>query len=250
MKKRQSEEEPFDRMMRGEISPTVAYESSLENIKDSLIVRQHQLGGDRSLWQKGKRMTLDNANQEISPESVMSASGIVEDEFTSHNPEAVYRLLEIIADIKTAMLTTIDEDMTLRSRPMLTQDYQQDGTLWFFSSDHHGKAEELAADPRVNVTYAMPEKQRFISISGLAEIVHDEVKKKDLWKPSFREWFPEGSNDSHLALLKVYIQKAEYWDVPSNRLIEILSFTKAVLTGGTYHTAEAHEKIRFHANPI
>jgi general stress protein 26 len=250
MKNRQSDQGPFDRMMRGEISSTVAYESSLESIKDSLIARQHQLGGDRSLWQKGRRMTLENPRTNGAPDSALAGQGFVEDEFTTHNPEAVFRLLEIISEIKTAMLTTIDEDMTLRSRPMLTQDYQQDGTLWFFSSDHHGKADELAADPRVNVTYAMPEKQRFISISGLAEIVHDDAKKRDLWKPSFREWFPEGSNDSHLALLKIYIQKAEYWDVPSNQLIEILSFTKAVLTGGTYHTAEAHEKIRFHANPI
>ena len=184
------------------------------------------------------------------PDMEDTSIGIHDDEFSTHNPEAVYRLMAIIAEIKTAMLTTIDKDGTLRSRPMLTQDYQQDGTLWFFSSDHYGKADELAADPRVNVTYSLPEKNRFISISGLAEIVHDEVKKRELWKPSFSEWFPEGSDDTHLALLKVYIQKAEYWDVPSNRLIEILSFTKAVLTGGTYHTAEPHQKILFENGPV
>lgn len=189
-------------------------------------------------------MTKEERNEENNANR-LSLSQTEEDEFSSHNPDAVYRLLEIIGDIKTAMLTTIDTDGTLRSRPMLTQDYQQDGTLWFFSSDHYGKAEELAADPRVNVTYSTTEKHRFISISGLAEIIHDEAKKRELWKPSFKEWFPEGSNDTHLALLKVSIQKAEYWEVPSNRLIEILSFTKAVLTGGTYHTAQPHQKIRF-----
>lgn len=240
MRKRPGTQEPFDRMVRGEITPVVAYESSLESIKDSLIAKQHSLGpqqGASSLMNEEKPMNRQRDK--------LSLSQSDEDEFSTHNPEAVYRLLEIIGDIKTAMLTTIDVDGTLRSRPMLTQDYQQDGTLWFFSSDHYGKADELAADPRVNVTYSTPEKHRFISISGLAEIIHDEAKKRELWKPTFKEWFPEGSNDTHLALLKVYIQKAEYWDVPSNRLIEILSFTKAVLTGGIYHTAEPHHKIRF-----
>lgn len=167
------------------------------------------------------------------------------DEFSTLNPEAVYHLRELIADIKTAMLTTIDVDGTLRSRPMVTLKSTDDGTLWFFSSDHHGKADDLSQDPRVNVTYAMPDKKQFISISGLAELVHDESKKKELWNPNLQPYFPEGVDDRHLALLKVYIQKAEYWDVPSNRLIEMLSFTKAVLTGGTYHTAEPHQKIRF-----
>ncbi|MBC7658724.1 MAG: pyridoxamine 5'-phosphate oxidase family protein [Chitinophagaceae bacterium] len=184
------------------------------------------------------------------PEHEVNKKAVQEDEFSTHNPEAVYRLMAMIGSIKTSMLTTIDRDGTLRSRPMLTQDYQQDGTLWFFSSDHYGKAEELEADPRVNVTYSMPDKSRFISISGLAEIVHDESKKRELWRPSFAEWYPEGSNDTHLALIKVYIQKAEYWDVPSNRLVEILSFTKAVLTGGTYHTAEPHQKLQFETSIV
>lgn len=167
------------------------------------------------------------------------------DEFSSHNPQAVYHLRELIADIQTAMLTTIDADGSLRSRPMVTLKSTSDGILWFFSSDHHGKVEDLSHDPRVNLTYSMPERKQFISISGLAEFVHDEAKKKEFWNASLRPYFPQGADDTHLALIKVYIQKAEYWDVPSNRLIEMLSFTKAVLTGGTYRTAEAHEKIRF-----
>ncbi|RZA23780.1 MAG: general stress protein [Proteobacteria bacterium] len=168
-----------------------------------------------------------------------------EDEFSTHNPEGVLHLMELIDEIQTAMLTTIDRDGTLRSRPMITQKSHGDGTLWFFSLDHFGKADELNRDPRVNVTYSMPDKKQFISISGLAELVHDETKKKELWDPELKAWFPEGVDDRHLALLKVYIQKAEYWDVPSNRLVEMLSFTKAVLTGGTYHTSEPHQKLRF-----
>ncbi len=171
------------------------------------------------------------------------------DEFSTHNPEAVHRLMEMIDDIQTAMLTTIDKDGIMRSRPMLTRDYQLDGTLWFLTGDQQAKAKELTRDPRVNITYSVPDKHRYISVSGLAEIVHDDARKRELWKPELVTWFPEGVEDKHLALLKVYIQKAEYWDVPRNQLVEILSFTKAVLTETTYHTAEPHEKITFMENP-
>ncbi len=161
------------------------------------------------------------------------------------NSEALHHLLELIADVKVAMLTTLEKDGYLRSRPMMTQDAEFEGALWFFSSDHDGKAKELANDPRVNLSYALPEKQRYVSISGLAEIVQDEAKKQELWKEAYRAWFPDGVDDPHCALLKVYVDKAEYWDQPSSRFVEIVGFTKAVLTGKRYTPEEGHEKIIF-----
>lgn len=161
------------------------------------------------------------------------------------NSEALHHLLELIADVKVTMLTTLEADGYLRSRPMTTQDAEFDGALWFFSSDHDGKARELAKDPRVNLSYSLPDKQRYVSVSGLAEIVQDEDKKRELWKEAYRAWFPDGVDDPHCALLKVYVDKAEYWDQPSSRFVEIVGFTKAVLTGKPYIPENGHEKIIF-----
>lgn len=162
--------------------------------------------------------------------------------------EAMNHLLELISDVKVAMLTTQDKEGNLRSRPMHTTEAEEGGALWFFTSDHHGKAEEVESDPRVNLSYAMPEKNRYVSVSGLAEIVHDLEKKKELWKPIYRAWFPEGVEDSHCALLKVYIDKAEYWDATSSTLVQIVGFAKAVLSGKPYKgEANSHQKIEFDA---
>lgn len=160
--------------------------------------------------------------------------------------EAMNHLLELIGDVKVAMLTTQEPDGNLRSRPMQTTDINPDGTLWFFTADHHGKAAEVETDPRVNLSYAMPEKNRYVSVSGLGEIVHDLEKKKELWKPIYKAWFPEGVDDSHCALLKVYIEKAEYWDAASSTFVQIVGFAKAVLSGKPYRgEANAHKKINF-----
>lgn len=165
---------------------------------------------------------------------------------TMTREEAMNRLLELTTDVKFAMLTTQDKQGNLRSRPMETVEASEDGTFWFFTADHGGKADEVELDPRVNLSYAMPDKNRFISVSGMGEIVHDLQKKKELWKPSFKAWFPEGVDDSHCALLKVYVEKAEYWDTPSRTFVEVVGFTKALLTGETYKNDDkSHQKIDF-----
>lgn len=186
------------------------------------------------------------ANSEKKVSGTQGSTHGAEVEHAAKRSEAMNHLLELIGDVKVAMLTTQDTDGNLRSRPMQTTDIAADGTLWFFTTDHHGKASEVESDPKVNLSYACPEKNRYVSVSGLGEIVHDLDKKKELWKPIYKAWFPEGVEDSHCALLKVYIEKAEYWDASSSTLVQIVGFTKALLTGKSYRgEANDHKKIAF-----
>ena len=50
-------------------------------------------------------------------------------------------LKELIEDIKVGMLTTTDSDGTLRSRPLQTVGVEEDGTLWFVTSERMALAE-------------------------------------------------------------------------------------------------------------
>jgi len=159
-------------------------------------------------------------------------------------------LQKLIKDVEVAMLTTVSGEDFLRSRPMMTQQSDDDGVLWFFTNDHQAKAQELAEDPRVNVSYSKPADNKFVSVSGLGEVVHDEEKKRKLWKPIYKAWFPEGVDDPHLALLKVYIEKAEYWDAPASTWVEVAGFAKALLTGKPYDASHAeHDTIDLLKNP-
>ena len=49
------------------------------------------------------------------------------------NNDNTKKLRELIKDIKYAMLTTTEDDGTLRSRPMATLQTEFDGDLWFFT---------------------------------------------------------------------------------------------------------------------
>lgn len=150
----------------------------------------------------------------------------------SHD-EAVAKLRDLIKGIDIAMLTTVDtSDGTLRSRPMSTNgDVEFDGDLWFFTRASSHKVEEIERSPQVNASFAQPNKQNYVSMSGTAALVTDRDKMKELWKPQLKAWFPEGTGDADMALLKVTVVKAEYWDAPSSLLIHAYGLVKATLTG-------------------
>lgn len=153
------------------------------------------------------------------------------------------KLGELIQDIGIAMLTTVDDDGSLRSRPMQTQENEFDGTLWFFTGASSHKVLEVQHEARVNVSYSAPDKNRFVSVSGTATLVRDKAKIDELWKPALKAWFPDGKDDPEVALLKIRVEQAEYWDTPSNKAVHMIGFVKAVATGQSYQPGE-NEKIK------
>jgi general stress protein 26 len=142
------------------------------------------------------------------------------------------KLRDMVKDIDFCMLTTADEEGDLHSRPMsVNGEIDPNGDLWFFTSASSHKVSEVKHSPKVNVSFADPKGQRYISISGSGQIISDREKIEELWKPEFKMWFPKGKDDPDIALLRVNLKKAEYWDSPSSTIAYMLSFAKAVVTG-------------------
>jgi len=142
------------------------------------------------------------------------------------------KLRAMIKDIDFCMLTTVDENNDLHSRPMsLNGDVDEAGNLWFFTSASSHKASEINRIPKCNVSFAAPEDNRFVSITATAELVKDKGKIEELWKPELMAWFPEGTDDPDLALLRLVIEKAEYWDGPSSKVAQVVTFVSALIKG-------------------
>lgn len=156
----------------------------------------------------------------------------------------VTKLIDRIKDIKIAMLTTADAEGGLHSRPMYTQEPEKDGTLWFFTEKDSAKIYEVRKDQHVNLGYSKPEDNLYVSISGTASIVTDQAKIKELYTEGLRAWFPKGSDDPNIALLKISIDRGEYWDQPSNVLVRAFGYVKAVATGERYQpTSDEHAQV-------
>ncbi|HEY9284566.1 MAG TPA: pyridoxamine 5'-phosphate oxidase family protein [Pyrinomonadaceae bacterium] len=161
---------------------------------------------------------------------------------TNERGEHIRKLAEMIREIDFAMLTTVAEDGSLHSRPMSTQRAEFDGNLWFFTRASAPKVGEVEREQHVNVAYAQPESQRYVSVSGRATVVRDRAKIEELWSPELKAWFPGGAEDPDLALLRVAVERAEYWDSPSSAAAHALSFVKAMVTGQPANPGE-NEKI-------
>ena len=144
--------------------------------------------------------------------------------------ESIQKLKEMLEGIDFAMLTTIAGGK-FRSRPMSTQEMDENGNLWFFTSDQTHKIDEIQADPRVSVAYSDPNDQTYVSVFGRAETSKDKAKMEELWSPILKAWFPEGLDDPCLALLKISIEEVEYWDSPNSKLVQLAGFVKAMVTG-------------------
>ena len=126
--------------------------------------------------------------------------------------DANKKLRKLVKGARVAMLTTVGPDGTLRSRPMASLKAPFDGDLWFFTRVATPKTEEIRDNDHVNVSFVDGDDNRYLSVSGRASLVRDAARIEELWSKRLRAWFPEGKKDPDLALLRVKVDRAEYWD--------------------------------------
>jgi len=134
----------------------------------------------------------------------------------------VQRVRALTHDIPFAMFTTVIADGSLRSRPMVASADSFDGTaVWFFTRASSPVAQEIAGQGHVNVTYVSAPEDRFVSVSGKAEVVRDVERATQMWNPSYASWFAGGPEDAELGMIKITVSRIEYWDRKIGRMQQL-----------------------------
>ncbi len=160
----------------------------------------------------------------------------------------IAKLWELIKDMRFGMLTTRHENGHLHSRPMTTQNRRDDETdaLFFFMSRSGEPFADLQREHQVNVAYANPSSDTYVSVSGLAEAVEDPALRRALWNPANQAWFPNGPDDADVVLVRVRITHAEYWDVHESKLVQLYKMARAAATGQPPKDLGDHGQVRMH----
>lgn len=140
------------------------------------------------------------------------------------------KLEHLIRDIRIGLLTTVDSNGHFHTRPVQTMQIEPPETLWFFTSWSSPKVDEMHHDVRVALAYASPAQHAYVAVSGTSTLLRDPEKAKALWSVEQRAYYPDGPEDSRLALLRVRIERAEYWIAPGWSSY-LLAAAKAVVTG-------------------
>lgn len=165
----------------------------------------------------------------------------------SDNPsQAREHLWKLIKDIRFAMFTTRHGNGHLHSRPMTTQNsgIGEDASLWFFMSRSGEPVADLTSEPTVNLVYADPGEDTYVSVSATASVVENAQKKQELWSKMAEAWFPGGVTDADLALVQVKITHANYWDIDQSKPVQLFHIAKALVTGKPPTKLGEHAEIR------
>jgi general stress protein 26 len=142
------------------------------------------------------------------------------------------KVVELLKGVRVAMMATTGEDGRMHARPMATSlAVSFDGHLWFFTDASSPKVAEVERTPDVLLTYADESDQHYVSVEGRASIVRDRAKVAELWSEPLRTWFPKGLDDPSIVLVKVEVERAEYWDSPSSTVVYLYGYVKALATG-------------------
>ncbi|MFG6150282.1 pyridoxamine 5'-phosphate oxidase family protein [Halobacillus sp. B23F22_1] len=129
---------------------------------------------------------------------------------STENQETLKKIKDLIKDEKVAMLTTVSPEGRLLSRPMHTQEVEMDReAIWFITEKDTEKFRDINRNSAVNLAYAG---KSYVSISGTAEFVQDEDKKKEYWNKILGRLLNISADDSNVVLVKVTPEIAEYWE--------------------------------------
>ena len=154
-------------------------------------------------------------------------------------PEGMKKIDALIKDIHICMMTTLASDGSFDSRPMATQKTAFDGTVWFLTRGESGKVHEIKDDAHVALLYSDPGNENYVTVKGRASVSHDRAKIHELWNPMFKAWFPGGEDDPQIAVLKVEVTEAQYWEASSSKLLYGIKYLAAAVTGGKVQVGES-----------
>ena len=157
------------------------------------------------------------------------------------------KLYAMIEELDTAMLTTRRRDGHLVSRAMANQKHAPGADLWFVTTDSSGKLDDLSHDPHINLAYYKDRTREWVSISGLARVVDDREKVRELYQPNWRAWFGDegGANDGtpddpRMVLIGVDIHSAVFFEVNKPAPVVLFEIAKGMVTGKEPNVGKMH----------
>ena len=129
--------------------------------------------------------------------------------------------------------TSVSLEQPFVTRPMAVQKVDDDGTIWFLSSNDSHKNKEVAANPVVQLLFQGSSYSDFLQITGMATISEDRQKIKELWNPFLKVWFTEGIDDPRISVIKVDPIEGYYWDTKHNKIVVTVKRLIGAITGKT-----------------
>lgn len=149
-------------------------------------------------------------------------------------PDAWVKIKEIAEKADTCFLcTSIKTGLPFSTRPMAVLQVDNDGNLWFLSSNDSSKNAEISKDPLVQLLFQESPHSGFMNVYGIAEISTDKAKIEEIWTPLAKTWFTGGKDDPRVTVIKVSPTQGHYWDNKHGKAIAFLKMVTGAIIGKT-----------------
>lgn len=149
--------------------------------------------------------------------------------------ETTEQVWELAKKISICMLATHDGTQ-IRARPMGAYVRREDDAVYFLTDARRHKDEEIRANPNVCLAFANASDQKYVSITGRAQVSKDKAKVKELWGTPAKAWW-DSPDDPNIRVLTVTPIDAEYWDAPGT----VVSYVKMATAAVTGHRPDMGE---------
>jgi general stress protein 26 len=134
----------------------------------------------------------------------------------------------MIQQAGVAVLMNTDEHGNHIGRPMLPLFLENDPHIFFLTYQSTRKVRQLTTRAQVGLTISGA--HCYLVVRGTASASQDPALIRRLWSPTYRAWFPEGTDDREATVLCVTVDHVDYWEPPRSRLIRLVQALKAVIT--------------------
>ena len=138
------------------------------------------------------------------------------------------RVWELAERIGICMFITWDGERQ-RARPLAAHIDRKEHAIDFLTDVDGHKDEQVAKFPTVSLAFSDGKKNRYVAITGKAEISNDRDRIKALWNPWAKAWW-DSAEDPKIRVIRVTPEDAELWDSPG-RVASTVAMLAAVLTG-------------------
>jgi general stress protein 26 len=152
--------------------------------------------------------------------------------------EGLKKIADLLNGIRIAMINTVARDGSISARPMAVQDKTFDGKLWFLTRVRSEKVDEILQDQHITLTLTDTSDAKYLTLKGRASVSQERTKISELWSSMYKAWFSEGESDPEIAVLRVDVTEAEYWQASSNSLVRSAKYLAAAITGSKTSVGE------------
>lgn len=154
--------------------------------------------------------------------------------------DAVKKIKELSEKAKFCMFCTELEKLPINTRPMSLQETDDEGNLWFISSDVSNKNFQIKDDNRVQLIFMNNSDSEYLSVFGEATIYKDRATIEDKWSSMANAWF-DGKDDPNVSIIRVAPKDTYYWDTKAGKLVSLITFAAAAITGNKTDNSDGIE---------